>query len=125
MTRPMIASRKLALALAATLGVFAAVPAAHADRHGYKHGRWADDRSYPAAYAPAYGLLAQSSNRHGRYDEARAASEPVLAAGAADAALLVHAALIRLAAGDAAAGRALLARAAAANPRYEAFHAHR
>lgn len=63
--------------------------------------------------------------RAGRYDEARAASEPVLAAGAADAALLVHAALIRLAAGDAAAGRALLARAAAANPRYEAFHAHR
>jgi hypothetical protein len=32
MTRPVIASRSLALALAATLGVFAAVPAAHADR---------------------------------------------------------------------------------------------
>lgn len=63
--------------------------------------------------------------RAGRYDEAKAASEPVLAAGAADAALLVHAALIRLATGDALQGRALLARAAAVNPRYEAFHAHR
>ena len=63
--------------------------------------------------------------RAGRYDEAKAASEPVLAAGAADAPLLVHAALIRLATGDAQQGRALLARAAAVNPRYEAFHAHR
>jgi uncharacterized protein YcfJ len=53
MTRPMIASRKLALALAATLGVFAAAPAAHADRHWNKQGRY-DDRGYAAGYQRDY-----------------------------------------------------------------------
>lgn len=63
--------------------------------------------------------------RAGRYDEAQAASEPLLAAGVGDASLLVHLALIRLASGDAEAGRVLLARAASVNPRHDAFHAHR
>jgi uncharacterized protein YcfJ len=66
MTRPVIASRSLALALAATLGVFAAVPAAHADKYWKKHGRGYDDRPYAAAYARDY-----DGDYDGDYDWAR------------------------------------------------------
>jgi tetratricopeptide (TPR) repeat protein len=64
--------------------------------------------------------------RAGRIADANAEADATLATGTKDAHLLFHAALIRLAAGRAAEGSALLAEAAAINPGHETtFHVHR
>jgi tetratricopeptide (TPR) repeat protein len=61
--------------------------------------------------------------RAGRLDEARAASDRALRLGTPDARLLYHAGAIRLAAGERAAGRALVRRALALNPGFDWFAA--
>jgi tetratricopeptide (TPR) repeat protein len=57
--------------------------------------------------------------RAGRIDEALAASERALALGTPDARLLFHAGAIRIAAGDAAGGRKLVAQALELNPGFD------
>jgi len=61
--------------------------------------------------------------RAGRLDEARAASDRSLRLGTPDARLLYHAGAIRLAAGERAAGLALVRRALALNPGFDWFEA--
>ena len=58
-------------------------------------------------------------HRNGREAEARAASDRALAHGTRDARLMYHAGAIRIASGDAAAGRAMAASALALNPRFD------
>ncbi len=58
-------------------------------------------------------------HRNGREADARAAIERALAHGTRDARLMYHAGAIRIASGDAAAGRAMVAAALALNPRFD------
>jgi tetratricopeptide (TPR) repeat protein len=74
---------------------------------GHRGGVYVDD-------AYAWALF-----RAGRVDEARAASDQAMKLGTPDARLLYHAGAIRLASGDAS-GRALVARALAMNPAFDA-----
>jgi tetratricopeptide (TPR) repeat protein len=69
--------------------------------------------------------LAWALYRDGRFAEALAVINGALISGVKDAHLLLHAALIHLAAGRVEEGRQLLQRAAARNPRYQDFHVHR
>jgi tetratricopeptide (TPR) repeat protein len=69
--------------------------------------------------------LAWALYRDGRFAEALAAINVALASGVQDAHLFFHAAMIHSAAGRIEEGRQLLQLAAAINPRYQDFHAHR
>ena len=73
----------------------------------------------------AYDTLAWALYRNGRWPEALDAATKALASGTKDAHLLFHAGMIHLRAGKAAEGKSLLRQALEANPRYNAFHAHR
>jgi tetratricopeptide (TPR) repeat protein len=76
------------------------------------------------ASVPALDGFAWALYRAGRFGEASAAMARARQPGLEDAHLLSRAGLIEIAAGRTEAGRALLARAAAQNPGYAAFHAH-
>ncbi|HUO65354.1 MAG TPA: tetratricopeptide repeat protein [Terriglobales bacterium] len=69
--------------------------------------------------------LAWALYRDGRFADALTAINLALASGVKDAHLFFHAAMIHSAAGRVEEGRQLLQRAAAINPRYQDFHAHR
>lgn len=69
--------------------------------------------------------LAWALHLNGEKAEARQLLDRALASGIQDAQLFFHAAIILLAEGDKAAGQHWLARAAAVNPRYQAYHFHR
>lgn len=73
----------------------------------------------------AYDSLAWALAKAGQAAEAKSVDEKALATGTHDPHILYHAAMIRMGAGDIAAGRDLLRRAAEANPRFNAFHVHR
>jgi tetratricopeptide (TPR) repeat protein len=87
--------------------------------------RWARRDVALRPNAATREMLAWALYRDGRYAEARSVVAEALASGVQDAHLFVHAAMIQLAAGRPAEGRALLARAAAINPRHASFHVHR
>jgi len=69
--------------------------------------------------------LAWALYRDGRFAEALTAINVAMASGVKNAHLFFHAAMIHSAAGRIEEGRQLLQRAAATNPRYQDFHAHR
>ncbi|MGH7819367.1 MAG: tetratricopeptide repeat protein, partial [Candidatus Binatia bacterium] len=73
----------------------------------------------------ALDALAWALHRGGRDAEALPVMKEALAAGTEDAHLYYHASLIASGAGDLAAGKQLLRRCVAINPRYNAFHVHR
>ncbi|MFL6583611.1 MAG: tetratricopeptide repeat protein [Chthoniobacterales bacterium] len=73
----------------------------------------------------AHDALAWALYRSGELSAAANEAQAALKTGTRDAHILFHAAMILLAAGDAAKGRDLLANAAKVNPRYTAFHVHR
>lgn len=75
--------------------------------------------------AAARDALAWALYKSGDLAGAAEQSALALATGARDAHLLHHAGLIRLSAGDVAGGQAALREAAAINPSFQAFHAHR
>jgi len=77
------------------------------EERGSRGGIYLDD-------AHAWALF-----RLGRFAEARAASDRALRLGTPEARLLYHAGAIRMAAGDAAAGRRLVRRALALNPHFD------
>ena len=69
--------------------------------------------------------LAWALYRSGRFDEALAEMGKALASGVQDAHIFMHAAMIHSAAGHSEQGTRFLRQAAALNPNFEAFHAHR
>jgi tetratricopeptide (TPR) repeat protein len=71
----------------------------------------------------AYDLLAWALYKSGQIGEARRAAAAALAQGTEDPHLFFHAGMIALAAGDSAAGRALLGKAMALNPHFSARQA--
>lgn len=73
----------------------------------------------------AYDSLAWALAKDAKADEALAMDDKALATGTRDPHILYHAAMIRMGAGDIAAGKALLLRATESNPRFNAFHVHR
>ncbi|MGH8507991.1 MAG: hypothetical protein ACREVH_04655 [Gammaproteobacteria bacterium] len=77
-------------------------------------------RNYATREALAWALY-----RAGRIPESLAEIKRSLSAGVKDAHLFFHAAMIYLAAGRTSEGKQFFKRAAAVNPRYEAFHVHR
>jgi len=101
-------------------------------------GFYADSRSEPAKAVTwarkdlelrqsihAHDALAWALYKKGETAEAVAASDRALATDVRDSHLLYHAGMIRMSAGDIARGKALLKEAAAVNPRFNTFHAHR
>lgn len=73
----------------------------------------------------AHDAMAWAFYRNGQFAEASAEIKEALVLGTKDAHLLFHASMIATANGDLAGGKDFLARAAAVNPHYNAFHAHR
>lgn len=87
--------------------------------------KWARrDLALRGAYAALDGM-AWALYRAGRLAESRELMARALASGVQDAHIDAHAAAISFAAGEPEEGRRLLTRAAAINPGYENFHAHR
>lgn len=75
--------------------------------------------------AQTRGALAWALYRSGDFAGAAEQMRAALATGARDAHLLQHASFIRLSLGDVPGGQAALREAAAINPFFQAFHAHR
>ena len=75
--------------------------------------------------AGAHDALAWALFRAGEFVPAAEAARAALGSGTKDAQILFHAGMIFLAAGDAAAGKEMLAEAARINPRHTSFHVHR
>lgn len=73
----------------------------------------------------AHDALAWALYKNGEVAEAVAECAKTLATGTRDPHLLQHAGMIRMAAGDIAAGRNAMQEAAKVNPRFNAFHVHR
>jgi tetratricopeptide (TPR) repeat protein len=94
-------------------------------RDGAEAVRWARKEAELRPNPAAHEALAWALYRESRYAEALSVIGEALASGVKDAHLFFHAAMIHLAAGRNDDGRALLARAAKLNPRYESFHVHR
>ena len=87
--------------------------------------RWARQDLAVRQSAAAHDALAWALYRDDQFQAALGEIDRALAAGAQDAHLFFHAAMIYLAAGRGDAGRQLLRHAAEINPRFEAFHVHR
>jgi tetratricopeptide (TPR) repeat protein len=80
-----------------------------------------EQRGDPASHDGLAWALYRDGQYNAAYDQMRAA----LARGTVDAHLFFHASMIGAAAGHAEEGRSYLQRAAAVNPEYTRFHAHR
>ena len=122
----------------ALAGYLASVHAGHVHYFHHLAGFFSDSRPDSAQAlhwaqqditlrAGVYALdgLAWAQYQAGQFAAARTTIDKALATGIDDAHLLYHASMIHSLAGDVPGGAALLRRAVTANPRYNAFHAHR
>lgn len=98
---------------------------ANARQDGAEAAQWARRDLALRQYFAAHDALAWALYRDDRYAEALGEMRKALASGVRDAHLYFHAAMIHLAAKQAAEGKRFLALAAEINPRFESFHAHR
>ncbi|MEA3209742.1 MAG: hypothetical protein QOE70_2799 [Chthoniobacter sp.] len=87
--------------------------------------KWARQDLELRQSAGAYDVLAWALYQNGDFSAAAEAIGKALAPGGKDAHILYHAGLIRMSAGDLAGGQSALREAAAVNPRFQSFHAHR